>query len=31
MTAEGDWRAVRHEKGAESVKQVLGPKAEEQV
>ena len=30
MTAEGDWRAVRHEKGAESVKQVLGPKAEEQ-
>lgn len=29
MTAEGDWRAVRHEKGAESVKQVLGPKAEE--
>lgn len=29
MSAEGDWRAVRHEKGAESVKQVLGPKAEE--
>ena len=29
MTAEGDWRTVRHEKGAESVKQVLGPKAEE--
>lgn len=29
MSAEGDWRAVRHERGAESVKQVLGPKAEE--
>lgn len=29
MSAEGDWRAERHEKGAESVKQVLGPKAEE--
>lgn len=29
MSAEGDWRAVRHVKGAESVKQVLGPKAEE--
>lgn len=29
MSAEGDWRAVRHEKGAESVKQVLGPKAED--
>ncbi len=29
MAAEGDWRAERHEKGAESVKQVLGPKAEE--
>lgn len=29
MSAEGDWRTVRHEKGAESVKQVLGPKAEE--
>jgi len=29
MTAEGDWRTVRHETGAESVKQVLGPKAEE--
>jgi 4-carboxymuconolactone decarboxylase len=29
VSAEGDWRAERHEKGAESVKQVLGPKAEE--
>ena len=29
MSAEGDWRQARHEKGAESVKQVLGPKAEE--
>ena len=29
MSAESDWRAQRHEKGAESVKQVLGPKAEE--
>ena len=29
MSAEGDWRAERHQKGAESVKQVLGPKAEE--
>ena len=29
MSAESDWRAKRHEQGAESVKQVLGPKAEE--
>ncbi len=29
MAAEGDSHAVRHAKGAESVKQVLGPKAEE--
>ena len=29
MSAESDWRAERHDKGAESVKQVLGPKAEE--
>jgi 4-carboxymuconolactone decarboxylase len=29
VSAEGDWRAERHEKGAESVKQVLGPRAEE--
>jgi 4-carboxymuconolactone decarboxylase len=29
MSAESEWRAERHEKGAESVKQVLGPKAEE--
>jgi len=29
VIAEGDWRTVRHERGAESVKQVLGPKAEE--
>jgi len=29
MSAESDWRAARHDKGAESVKQVLGPKAEE--
>jgi 4-carboxymuconolactone decarboxylase len=29
VAAEGDWRAERHEKGAESVKQVLGPRAEE--
>ncbi len=29
MSAESEWRAERHEKGAESVKQVLGPKAED--
>lgn len=29
MSAESDWRAERHEKGAENVKEVLGPKAEE--
>ena len=29
MSAESEWRAERHEKGAESVKQVLGPKAEQ--
>ncbi len=27
--AESNWREERHEKGAESVKQVLGPRAEE--
>lgn len=29
MSAESDWRAERHQRGAESVKQVLGPRAEE--
>ena len=29
MTAEGDWRAARHQQGADSVKEVLGPKAED--
>ncbi len=29
MSAEHEWRAARHERGAESVKQVLGPRAEE--
>ena len=29
MTAEGDWRAARHQKGVDSVKEVLGPKAED--
>ena len=29
MSAEQEWRAERHQKGAESVKQVLGPRAEE--
>lgn len=29
MSAESDWREKRHAQGAESVKQVLGPKAEE--
>lgn len=29
MTSEGDWRAARQQKGAESVKDVLGPRAED--
>ncbi|MBL6633193.1 MAG: carboxymuconolactone decarboxylase family protein [Thermoleophilia bacterium] len=29
MPAEEEWRQARHDKGAESVKQVLGPRAEE--
>lgn len=29
MSAEQQWRAERHQRGAESVKQVLGPRAEE--
>lgn len=29
MSAEEEWRQARHDKGAESVKQVLGPRAEE--
>jgi len=29
VSAESDWRAERRHKGAESVMQVLGPKAEE--
>lgn len=29
MSAESDWREKRHAQGAESVKQVLGPKAED--
>lgn len=29
MSAEQEWRDARHQKGAESVKQVLGPRAEE--
>lgn len=29
MSAEHQWRAERHQRGTESVKQVLGPRAEE--